>query len=164
MTRVMRGRWTCSFVWMGLVLAIATGLHLWAGLEVLAAMRVSVSLVMLGLLVMLLKHGQESREKLEAVLMADRTERERDLAQRTATLEQRAKALAALLARDTAAQSERVEQSFATLTEKLDENTRVSAEAADASHKAEVKIQSTNDRVAEFAEAILNEIKHSKRK
>jgi len=174
MTRVLRGRWTCSFVWLGLVLLIALGLHAGAGLEAFAAMRVSVSLIMLGLLVMLLKHGQESREKLEAVLLADRREREdiaRDLSMRTSALEQRAADLAALLADDTAARSERVDQNFATLTEKLDENTRVSSAAADASHQAEAaaidvnaKIQDTNDRVTELAQQILDAIKRAKRK
>jgi methyl-accepting chemotaxis protein len=131
-------------------------------------------LVGIGLLVMLLHHGQESRDTLERVFLDGKQEREQiatDLAERAHVLEVRVKEIAHGVAVETEHRSERVQKSFEALNEKIDVNTAISSEAATASHQAEVvandvnaKIQNTNDRVTELAEEILKALRDGKRK
>lgn len=133
MNRIFTSRRRFVYTWVGAVCAIGLSVYLWTDFGGLESFKVSMTFVILGLLLMVLQHLIDSAETLEQVWLSDKNERGRlnaDLQMKATMLIARTAELAAILARESSDRSHVVDQKFEQLSEKLDENTRVTNETA----------------------------------
>lgn len=133
MNRIFTSRRRFVLALVGTVCTVGAGVYLWTDFGGLESFKVSMIIIILGLLIMVLQHLIDSAETLEQVWLSDKTVRDRmnaDLQMKATMLVARTAELAAILARESSDRSHVVDQKFAELSEKLDDNTRVTNETA----------------------------------